>query len=194
MTWDAGRMGELLKLLRVAAASATATAAGLVNVATRRERGPRAVLTIGDLAPDFVLDASDGTTYRLSTYRNRQAVVVFWFPRAFTGGCTVECKSMQQDEALDRFDAAIFGASVDSAETNRRFADAVGLRFPILSDPDKRVARAYGVLGASGFPSRWTFYIGVDGRIQAIDKQVRVASHGRDVARQLEALGIPRRA
>jgi peroxiredoxin Q/BCP len=101
---------------------------------------------------------------------------------------------MQQHGGLEQFDVAVFGASVDSAETNRRFADAVGARYPILSDPDKRVARAYGVLGASGFPSRWTFYIGVDGRIQAIDKEVRVASHGGDVARQLEVLGIPRRA
>jgi peroxiredoxin Q/BCP len=140
-----------------------------------------------------VLVGSDGTSYRLSAYRHRQAVVLFWFPRAFTGGCTVECKSMQQHGALERFDVAIFGASVDSAETNRRFADAVGARYPILSDPGKRVARAYGVLGASGFPSRWTFYIGIDGRLLAIDKRVRVASHGDDVAKQLEALGIPRR-
>jgi peroxiredoxin Q/BCP len=188
-----GRVGELLKLWRIAVASATATATGLLNVATGRERGPRVVLAIGDLAPDFVLGASNGTTYRLSAYRHRQAVVLFWFPRAFTGGCTVECRSMQQHGGLEQFDVAVFGASVDSAETNRRFADAVGARYPILSDPDKRVARAYGVLSASGFPSRWTFYIGIDGRILAIDKQVRVASHGGDVAGQLEALGIPRR-
>jgi peroxiredoxin Q/BCP len=193
MTWDPRPVGELLKLLRVVATSATATATGLLNVATRRESGPRVVLAVGDFAPDFVLDASNGTTYRLSAYRHRHAVVVFWFPRAFTGGCTVECKSMQQHGALEQFDVAIFGASVDSAETNRQFADTIGVRFPILSDPDKHVARAYGVLGASGFPSRWTFYIGIDGRIQAIDKQVRVASHGDDVARQLEALQIPRR-
>jgi thioredoxin-dependent peroxiredoxin len=188
-----GAVGELLKLLRVAATSATATATGLLNAATRRERGPRIVLSPGDLAPDFVLAASNGRTYHLSSYRNRQAVVLFWFPRAFTGGCTVECRSMQQHGGLEQYDVAIFGASVDSAETNRRFADAVGARYPILSDPDKTVARAYGVLGASGFPSRWTFHIGIDGRIQAIDKQVRVASHGDDVAARLEALRIPRR-
>lgn len=190
----AGLMGELLKLVRVAATSATSTAIGLLNAATRRERGPRVILAVGDFAPDFELQASNGQTYQLSAFRHRQAVVLFWFPRAFTGGCTVECKSMQQHGSLEAFDAAIFGASVDSTETNRRFADAVGARYPILGDPTKTVARAYGVLGASGFPSRWTFYIGSDGRIQAIDKQVHVTSHGDDVAKQLEALGIPRRA
>ncbi len=194
MAWDAGLVGDLLKLVRVIATSATTTATGLLNAATRRERGPRVTLSVGDFAPDFELQASNGETYQLSAFRHRQAVVLFWFPRAFTPGCSVECKSVQQQGALDEFDAAVFGASVDSAETNRRFADATGARYPILGDPTKKVARAYGVLGASGFPSRWTFYIGIDGRIQAIDKQVRVSSHGGDVATQLEAFGIPRRA
>ncbi len=82
-----------------------------------------------------------------------------------------------------------FGASVDSVETNTRFAQSLGLDFPILSDATKDVARAYGVLSATGFASRWTFYVGIDGRILAIDKQVRAASHGRDVVARLTELG-----
>lgn len=81
-----------------------------------------------------------------------------------------------------------FAASVDSAETNRRFAESLGLVFPILSDPNKEVARAYGVLGASGFASRWTFYIGADGRILDIDTKVSAASHGRDIVAKLTQL------
>ena len=83
-----------------------------------------------------------------------------------------------------------FAASVDSPETNARFARSLGIDYPILSDPTKEVARAYGVLGASGYASRWTFYIGADGRLLAIDKRVSAASHGRDIVARLTELGI----
>jgi thioredoxin-dependent peroxiredoxin len=63
----------------------------------------------------------------------------------------------------------------------------------MLSDPSKGTARAYGVLGPSGFARRWTFIIGRDGRILAIDKDVAVASHGRDIAGRLAALGVRQR-
>ena len=82
-----------------------------------------------------------------------------------------------------------FAASVDSPETNARFAQSLGVRYPILSDPTRAVARAYGVLGASGFASRWTFYIGADGRLLDIDRTVHASSHGRDVAARLTELG-----
>ena len=81
-----------------------------------------------------------------------------------------------------------FAASVDSAETNTRFAESLGLAYPILSDATKDVARAYGVLAPSGYASRWTFYIGADGRILGIDKNVSAASHGRDVVAKLTEL------
>jgi peroxiredoxin Q/BCP len=84
-----------------------------------------------------------------------------------------------------------FGASVDSVEKNAKFAESLDLNFPILSDPTKAVARAYGVLAPSGFASRWTFYVGADGRIAAIDKQVQASSSGPDVVEQLKALGVP---
>ncbi len=83
-----------------------------------------------------------------------------------------------------------FGASVDSPATNARFARSLGLPFPILGDATKAVARAYGVLSVTGYASRWTFYIGVDGRILDIDKRVSSASHGRDVVARLTELGL----
>ena len=73
-------------------------------------------------------------------------------------------------------------------ETNRRFAESLGAPYPILSDPTNEVARAYGVLGASGYASRWTFYIGADGRVLDIDKKVSPSTHGADVARRLTEL------
>lgn len=81
-----------------------------------------------------------------------------------------------------------FAASVDSADVNARFAESLALTYPVLSDPAKDVARAYGVLGPSGYASRWTFYIGADGRILDIDKKVSAASHGRDVVAKLTQL------
>ena len=81
-----------------------------------------------------------------------------------------------------------FAASVDAAEVNARFADSMGLTYPILSDASKETARAYGVLAPSGYASRWTFYIGADGRILDIDKKVSAASHGRDVVAKLTDL------
>jgi thioredoxin-dependent peroxiredoxin len=81
-----------------------------------------------------------------------------------------------------------FGASVDSAETNARFASSLGIDYPILSDSTKDVARAYGVLAPSGFASRWTFYIGADGRILDINKKVSASSHGADVVAKLTDL------
>ena len=91
---------------------------------------------------------------------------------------------------MRRFNVQYFAASVDSPETNARFARSLGIDYPILSDPSKVVARAYGVLGASGYASRWTFYIGVDGRIRDIDKKVSASSHGRDIVARLTELGV----
>jgi thioredoxin-dependent peroxiredoxin len=88
---------------------------------------------------------------------------------------------------------AYFTASVDSPETNKKFAESLELDYPILSDPGKEVAKAYGVItGDKAYASRWTFYIGQDGRILHIDKQVSPASHGQDVVDRLKALGITR--
>ena len=91
---------------------------------------------------------------------------------------------------MRRFNVEYFAASVDTPETNARFARSLGIDYPILSDPGKAVARAYGVLGASGHASRWTFYIGADGRILDIDRKVHASSHGRDLAARLTELGI----
>ncbi len=166
-------------------------AKGMTNVAFGRTPVTPLVLSAGDPAPEFALSASDGLTYRLSDFRGRMAVVIAWFPKAFTGGCTVECQSLgAYSAAFLRSNVQCFAASVDTPATNREFAGALGLTYPILSDTGTNVARAYGVLGPSGFAQRWTFYIGADGRILDIDKQVRSASHGSDVAARLTELNI----
>jgi len=190
-----GLLVQLLKRLRVIATTAVAAAAGLINIATHRAENNRVVLAPGDEAPDFELQASDLRTYRLSSFRGHSAVVIAWFPKAFTPGCTSECESIGiSSRALRQFNAACFGASVDRPETNRKFAESTGIDVPILSDPGGSVARAYGVLGRSGFAARWTFYIGVDGRIQMIDKGVHTGTHGMDITKTLTEFQTARRA
>jgi thioredoxin-dependent peroxiredoxin len=179
--------------MRTMTATAGATISGLIHAAMGRESRDRVQLGPGDAAPEFELVGSDGRVHRLCDYRNVESVVIAWFPKAFTGGCTMECRSMRESrDVLTAFNVRYFAASTDTLETNRAFAESLELGYPILCDPERHVARAYGVLGASGFPSRWTFYIGRDGRILDIDKNVQPSSHGADVARKLEQLGIPR--
>lgn len=168
--------------------------AALVNLLSPRGERAHVQLEPGDPAPDFTLAASDGRTYRLADFRGRSAVVVAWFPKAFTGGCTAQCTSLGAAvDALRQFDAAVLAASVDTVQTNQAFAESTGIGCPILSDPDKATARAYGVLGPYGFPRRWTFYIGSDGRILDVDRGVHAGTHGADIVSALIRLGISRR-
>ena len=152
-------------------------------------------LQVGDDAPDFSLEASDGRTYRLADFRGKQAVVLAWYPKAFTKGCTIECKSLAENGHLIRaYDAQYFMASVDDVDTNSRFADEQKADFPLLSDPTKATARAYGVLLPDwGVSARHTFYIGKDGTILAIDREVKPETSAEDMAATLGELGVARR-
>jgi peroxiredoxin Q/BCP len=154
-------------------------------------------LKVGDPAPDFTLQATDGKTYKLSDFKGKQSVVLAWFPKAFTQGCTIECKSLaEHGDLIKKYDATYFMASVDpldGAQGNKAFAETHNADFPLLSDPTKEVAKSYGVLADRGFANRWTFYIGKDGRIQAIDKDVatRLATSAEDMAAKLGELKTP---
>jgi len=150
-------------------------------------------LKAGDTAPDFELKASDGKTYKLAELlKTNKAVVVAWFPRAFTGGCTKECKSMKENSAsLKALDVAYFTASTDPVEKNADFAKSLDLDYPILSDPDGKVAKAYGILNDKGTAAaRVTFYIGADGKLLHVDRSVKTDSHGADIAAKLKELGV----
>lgn len=154
-------------------------------------------LKVGDPAPDFSLQGTDGKTYKLSSFKGKQAVVLAWFPKAFTQGCTIECKSLAENGHLIRkYDVTYFMASVDAidgAQGNKAFAETHKADFPLLSDPTKDTAKAYGVLTERGFANRWTFYIGKDGLIKAIDKDVatRLATSAQDMAAKLAELNTP---
>jgi thioredoxin-dependent peroxiredoxin len=156
---------------------------------------PAVDLKPGDAAPDFSLQGTDGKTYKLSDLAGK-TVVVAWFPKAFTGGCTKECKSLKESgDAIRAYDVKYFAASVDDPGTNKKFAESLELDYPILSDPTKQTAAAYGVLNQHQVADRWTFYIGPDGKIAAIDKDVkaRTETAGADIAAKLAELNVAKK-
>jgi thioredoxin-dependent peroxiredoxin len=169
-------------------------------------------LKVGDTAPDFSLQASDGKTYKLSDFKGKKAVVVAWFPKAFTQGCTIECKSLAENgDKIRMYEVAYFMASVDSVEDNTKFAKATSVTlqgrgggpatvvekkeadFPMLADPTKEVATKYGVLmpNPPGFANRWTFYIDKQGKIAYIEKAVKPATSAEDMVAKLGELKVP---
>jgi thioredoxin-dependent peroxiredoxin len=163
-------------------------------------------LKVGDNAPDFSLQASDGKTYKLSDFKGKKAVVVAWFPKAFTQGCTIECKSLAENgDKIRRYNVAYFMASVDPLEQNIKFAKATSVTlgervvekkeadFPMLSDPNKEVAAKYGVLNERGVANRWTFYIDRNGRIAAIEKMVKPETSAEDMVAKLGELKVATR-
>jgi thioredoxin-dependent peroxiredoxin len=157
------------------------------------QSAPAVELKVGDKAPNFKLQASDGKTYQLSDFAGKKAVVIAWFPAAFTRGCTAECKSLAMNgDKIRQYDVAYFMASVDPVEKNTDFAKSEKADFPLLSDPAKEVAASYGVLNPKGMATRWTFYIGKDGRILAIDKAVRPDTSAEDMVAKLGELGVAR--
>jgi peroxiredoxin Q/BCP len=149
-------------------------------------------LKVGDKAPDFTLKGTDGKTHKLSDYKGKQAVVLAWYPKALTGGCTKECQSLKASGAeLRKYDVAYFAASVDDEALNKQFSDKLQLDFPLLSDPTKETAKAYGVLNERGMANRSTYYIDKNGKISAIDQKVNPEGYGETVAARLKDLGVP---
>lgn len=147
---------------------------------------------VGKPAPDFSLVGTDGKTHKLSDYRGK-AVVIAWYPKALTGGCTKECSSMRDSKALlEKFPNLVyFAASCDTLALNTEFSDKLDLNFPLLCDTSKEVGKAYGVITPERqVPFRKTFYIDEKGVLRHIDEKVSVSTHGQDIAKRLQKLGI----
>ncbi|RUL88089.1 redoxin domain-containing protein [Tautonia sociabilis] len=166
-------------------------AAGLALVIAR-PAAAQEMPKVGDQAPEFTLKGSDGETYSLADFKGKKAVVLAWFPKAFTGGCTKQCTAYAtQGELLKDLNVAYFTASTDTVEDNTAFAKSVGADYPILSDPGGAVAKAYGVLMPDRpLARRVTFYIDKDGIIRAIDTMINTENAGADTAEKLKELGI----
>lgn len=132
----------------------------------------RSGLKVGDMAPDFALPATTGQEIRLSDFRGQKAVILAFFPAAFTGGCTKEVKGYQANlEKIAGLDAQVLAVSTDNLPTLRKWAEELNLKYPLLSDFMRKVSAEYGVLNeARGTANRTTFVIDKEGRIRHIEQ------------------------
>ncbi len=151
-------------------------------------------LKVGDIAPNFNLQATTGEFYKLSDYKDKQVIVLAWYPMANTRGCTIECKSLVEKGHLIReYNVSYFMASVDPLDDNRDFAEKTNADFPMLSDPSKGVAKDYDVLNIFRVASRVTFYISKQGKILKIDDDINPATAAEDIAKNLQLLNVSKR-
>ena len=125
-----------------------------------------AKLDIGDRAPDFALPGTGGKTYRLEDYRGRKLILAF-YPGDSTTVCTKQFCSYRDDgDRIEGLGMPMVGISPQSVSSHERFADRHGLTVPLLSDPGKKVARKYGVLGPGGFIRRAIFLVDPAGTVR----------------------------
>ncbi|HUY86704.1 MAG TPA: peroxiredoxin [Acidimicrobiales bacterium] len=124
----------------------------------------------GDLAPDFTLSREDGTMLSLSDQLTNGPVVLFFYPKAMTSGCTAEsCHFRDMKSEFAELGATRIGISADKVAKQKQFSDKHGFDYPLLSDPDRKVAAAYGVKRPGPlFNKRATFVIGADQRLIAV--------------------------
>lgn len=136
----------------------------------------------GQLAPDFTLEDENSNSYTLSDFRDKSPVVIFFYPKAGTPGCTKQaCGIRDNISNFEENDIAIFGISVDSKEAQKKFKEENNLNFPLLSDEDKSVSKAYDVLNNFGVSSRVTFIIDKEGKIAHILRDINISEHAKQV-------------
>jgi len=147
-------------------------------------------LKVGDAAPDFSLSDERGLPVSLKDYLGKKVVVLYFYPKDFTSGCTAEACSFRDNYKLYQSKGAVvIGVSLDSVESHSKFSEKYNLPFAILSDRNKEVAKAYGVLGLGGFlTKRVTFIINKNGKITHIFPKVDVRHHSEEVLKALEEL------
>jgi peroxiredoxin Q/BCP len=138
----------------------------------------------GDAAPDFTLNDQSGTPVTLSKLRGRR-IVLYFYPKADTPGCTKEACSFR--EAAPRYpsDVTVLGVSKDSVDSQKAFSGKFSLNFPLLADSDGKVIESYGVDSLFGFAKRKTFLIDSKGKIAKVYESVDPTLHADEV---LEAL------
>jgi len=152
-------------------------------------------LSVGDLAPDFVLNDENGRKHSLSAYRG-QPVVLYFYPRDETPGCITEACNFRDDYSMYEDEGvAILGVSADDEKSHLNFKEKYQLPFPLLADTSKEVVNLYGVWGKKSMYGkeyegihRTTFLIDADGKIAHIFKNVKPSIHSEEVLNAIDDL------
>jgi peroxiredoxin Q/BCP len=144
----------------------------------------------GDPAPDFEGPTSDGSRLGLKDFVGKKNVVLYFYPKDDTPGCTKEACSFRDNlQPIRDMGAEIIGVSLDSIQSHSKFASKYGLSFPLISDKEMRIANAYGVLKDTGTStSRVTFIIDKSGKIAKVFPKVDVTKHTEEVVSALKEL------
>jgi thioredoxin-dependent peroxiredoxin len=156
---------------------------------------PQSMPAIGKLAPEFILNSSTGKKIDLSDFKGKQIVVLYFYPRADTPGCTKEACGFRDALAdYDQANVAVLGISPDPVDDVTKFGDKFHLNFPLLADADHAVAEQYGVWQEKSMygkkymgAARTTFVIGKDGEILHIFEKVKPEGHDQEVLTWLKA-------
>jgi len=146
---------------------------------------------VGKPAPDFMLKNDEGKDVSLKDYHDKW-VVLYFYPKDFTSGCTIQARNFQRDLAqYEKAGAVILGVSVDTAESHKSFCAKEGLNFKLLADTEVKVSTAYGsVMEYNGnkLSARNTFIIDPQGKIAKVFPAVKVAKHSEEVLAALAEL------
>jgi len=150
---------------------------------------------VGESAPDFTLPSTEGRHIGLADFKGKQPVVLYFYPKDDTPGCTTEACSFRDLRSMFQgHGAEILGVSTDNIRSHKKFQDKYGLNFPLLADADHAVADKYGVWQQKKFMgreymgiARTTFVIGQDGTIKAVFPNVKVEGHADAVLKALDS-------
>jgi thioredoxin-dependent peroxiredoxin len=142
----------------------------------------------GQMAPQFSLPSQDGSSVALKDFRGKW-VVLYFYPKDMTQGCTIEAHNFQTDlPKYDAHKAVIVGVSVDNLDSHKEFCAQQSLTFKLLSDTDKKVVDTYGSLGSRGMASRNTFLIDPSGKIVKVWTGVNPTGHSKEVLEALDSM------
>ena len=164
----------------------------IIFVVPRMFSGSRAAAPEpGKIAPDFTLTSQEDTAVSLKDYRGKW-VILYFYPKDQTPGCTREAHNFQMDQAkYNQRNSVILGVSVDSMDSHKKFCTKEGLNFKLLADTDGRVSREYGSLtnlGVTKFSARHTFLIDPSGRVAKTYSSVDPSRHSEEVLAALDQL------
>ena len=145
---------------------------------------------VGDLAPDFEGPTSHGNRLGLKDFIGKKNVVLYFYPKDDTPGCTKEACSFRDNlQSVRNYGGEIVGVSLDGVESHKKFSTKYALQFPLISDKDKRISKAYGVLRDTGTSTnRVTFIIDKNGKVVKIFPKVDVSKHTEEVLSAIEEL------
>jgi peroxiredoxin Q/BCP len=146
-------------------------------------------LAEGTTAPDFSLRDQNDQEVKLSDFRGKKNVILYFYPKDDTPGCTKEACNFRDDLSKFRsLDVEVFGVSADDTASHKAFGQKYQLNFPLLADPGKQVITSYGALGEKGYAKRMTYLIDKQGIVRRIFPNVKVEGHSEELQRSLKVL------